>query len=144
MNNQKLDEVVYFLMDKAMKASRKYSIAKFKEEGIDITIDQWVVMRRIYEEQSQTQADLAAATTKDAASITRILDLLHDKNYVRRIVHDEDKRKSKLVLTPKGIQMIEIAYPVVSEIRARGIIDVDPDELQVAKRVLNKIAQNMK
>jgi len=140
----KLDEVIYFLMDKALRASRKYSIKVFKEEGLDITLDQWVVLRRIYEEQSQTQIELARATGKDAASITRILDLLHNKDMVRRVPDETDRRKSCLVLTKKGTETINSAYGVVTDLRAQGLEGISNEEMQTAKRVLNKISQNMK
>jgi DNA-binding MarR family transcriptional regulator len=144
MNSPKLDEVIYFLIDKAHKAARKHSITVFKEEGIPLTIDQWVLMRRIYEEQSQTQVELARATIKDTASITRILDLLHDKGLVSRVSNPHDKRKSSLMLTPKGKSTVEQAYSVVAQLRAAGVKDIAPEDLLIAKQVLNKIAQNMK
>ena len=143
-SSPKLDEVIYFLMDKALRASRKHSIKVFKENNLDISLDQWVVMRRIYEEKSQTQIELARATYKDAASITRILDLLHNKNMVRRIPNETDRRKSCLILTKKGTDTINSAYAVVAELRAEGLDGISNEELQTAKRVMNKIAQNMK
>ncbi|MGB0402880.1 MAG: MarR family winged helix-turn-helix transcriptional regulator [Salibacteraceae bacterium] len=144
MNSPKLDEVIYFLMDKAMRSSKKYTSAIFKEHGIEITIDQWVVMRRIYEEKSQTQVELARATSKDTASITRILDLLHNKGLVRRTPNESDRRKSELILTKKGVEMVERTYPIIAQIRAAGINDISSEDMQIAKQVLNKIAQNMK
>jgi MarR family transcriptional regulator for hemolysin len=101
-------------------------------------------MRRIYEEKSQTQIELALATYKDAASITRILHLLHNKNMVRRIPNETDRRKSCLILTKKGGDTINSAYAVVAQLRAEGLEGISNEELQVAKRVMNKIAQNMK
>ena len=144
MSAPKLDEVVYFLMDKALRASRKQSIQVFKDSGLPITLDQWVVLRRIYEEKSQTQVDIARATLKDTASITRILDLLHEKGLVRRVPNESDKRKSSLILTSKGKTIVEMAYPVVAQLRAQGVADITPEEMQITKQVLNKISQNMK
>ena len=131
-NSPKLDEVIYFLMDKALRASRKHSIKVFKENDLDISLDQWVVMRRIYEEKSQTQIELALATYKDAASM------------VRRIPNETDRRKSCLILTKKGADTINSAYAVVAQLRAEGLDGISNEELQAAKRVMNKIAQNMK
>ena len=144
MKSPKLDDGIYFLMDKSIRSSKKFTSAIFKEQGIEITIDQWVVMRRIYEERSQTQVELAKATDKDTASITRILDLLHKKGLVRRTPNITDRRKSELVLTLKGISTVEKTYPVIAEIRAKEISDISFEDLQTAKEVLTKIAQNMK
>ena len=102
MKDEKLDSIIYFLMDKTIRISKKYSLKRLKEEGYDITIDQWVILLRIHEEDQQTQVELATAVNKDTASVTRILDLLHGKKLVRRIPNQNDKRKSSLVLTSKG------------------------------------------
>lgn len=144
MSAPKLDEVVYFLMDKALRNTKKHSIAVFKEQGIEITIDQWILMRRIYEEKNLTQVELARATYKDTASITRILDLLHDKGLVRRIPHETDKRKSSLKLTTKGNKTIEETYPVIAQLRADGVQGISSDDLLITKQVLSQIAKNMK
>lgn len=138
-----LDSVIYFLMDKAMRASKKKSIKVFKEEGLPITIDQWVVLRRIYEEKSQTQVQLAKATLKDTASITRILDLLKTKELIIREAHKSDRRKSALVLTKKGEAMVESAFEVVSGLRADGLKGLTKKEIEIANKVVSTIAKNM-
>ena len=51
-------------MDKTIRISKKYSLKRLKEEGYDITIDQWVILLRIHEEDQQTQVELATAVNK--------------------------------------------------------------------------------
>ena len=58
------------------------------------------------------QIDLAESVYKDPASITRILDLLIKKDYVRKRVNEADRRRYDLILTKTGQQvhndMIEV------------------------------------
>ncbi len=130
-------------MDKTVRISKKYSLKRLKEEGFDITIDQWVILLRIHEEEQQTQVELAKAVFKDTASITRILDLLHDKKLVRRIPNENDRRKSSLTLTSKGNSYVNHAKKVVFSIREEGIKGIDPKDIETANRVLRKMAENM-
>jgi len=63
---------------------------------------------------------------------------------VRRVPDETDRRKSCLVLTKKGTETINSAYGVVTDLRAQGLEGISNEEMQTAKRVLNKISQNMK
>ena len=143
MKDEKLDSIIYFLMDKTIRISKKYSLKRLKEEGYDITIDQWVILLRIHEEDQQTQVELATAVNKDTASVTRILDLLHGKKLVRRIPNQNDKRKSSLVLTSKGKVYVKEAENVVVAIREEGVKDISASDIETTNRVLKQMAINM-
>lgn len=143
MKEEKLDSVIYFLMDKTMRISKKYSLKRLQEEGFNITIDQWVILLRIHEKKQQTQVELASAVNKDTASVTRILDLLHDKKLVRRVPNESDKRKSALVLTNRGTSYVKEGKKVVTQIREEGLKGVTRADVEITNRVLKQMAINM-
>ncbi len=143
MKSEKLDALVYFLMDKTVRISKKHALKRLKEEGYNITIDQWVILLRIHEEKQQTQVKLAVAVNKDTASITRILDLLHGKKLVRRIPNEYDKRKSALVLTSKGEDYVREAKEIVEAIREEGLKNISATDIETTNRVLKQMAINM-
>ncbi|MCH9823590.1 MAG: MarR family transcriptional regulator [Bacteroidetes bacterium] len=143
MKEEKLDSVIYFLMDKTMRISKKYSLKRLQEEGFNITIDQWVILLRIHEKKQQTQVELASAVNKDTASVTRILDLLHDKKLVRRVPNESDKRKSALVLTNRGTSNVKEGKKVVTQIREEGLKGITRADVEITNRVLKQMAINM-
>ena len=143
MKEEKLDSVIYFLMDKTMRISKKYSLKRLQEEGFNITIDQWVILLRIHEKKQQTQVELASAVNKDTASVTRILDLLHDKKLVRRVPNESDKRKSALVLTNRGTSYVKEGKKVVTQIREEGLKGINRADVEITNRVLKQMAINM-
>ena len=143
MKGEKLDSVIYFLMDKTMRISKKYSLKRLQEEGFNITIDQWVILLRIHEKKQQTQVELASAVNKDTASVTRILDLLHDKKLVRRVPNESDKRKSALVLTNRGTSNVKEGKKVVTQIREEGLKGITRADVEITNRVLKQMAINM-
>ena len=143
MKNEKLDAVIYFLMDKTVRISKKYALKQLKEKGYNITIDQWVILLRIHEKKLQTQVELAVAVNKDTASITRILDLLHGKKLVRRIPNEYDKRKSALVITTKGEAYLREAKEIVEAIREEGLKNISASDIETTNRVLKQMAINM-
>ena len=143
MKEEKLDSVIYFLMDKTMRISKKYSLKRLQEEGFNITIDQWVILLRIHEKKQQTQVELASAVNKDTASVTRILDLLHDKKLVRRVPSESDERKSALVLTNRGTSYVKEGKKVVTQIREEGLKGITRADVEITNRVLKQMAINM-
>jgi|TARA_B110000879_G_scaffold21732_1_gene27753 DNA-binding MarR family transcriptional regulator len=143
MKNEKLNAVVYFLMDNTVRISKKYALKQLKEKGYNITIDQWVILLRIHEKKLQTQVELAVAVNKDTASITRILDLLHGKKLVRRIPNEYDKRKSALVITTKGEAYLREAKEIVEAIREEGLKNISASDIETTNRVLKQMAINM-
>ncbi len=100
--------------------------------GIDLTVDQWVVLDHIYPSPGISQNDLAQTTAKDAPTTTRILEILINKGWVERKAARLDRRKSMLFLTEEGIQLHEKAFPIIAAARKQaweGLSDADFDQL---------------
>ena len=93
--------------------------------------------------KQQTQVELASAVNKDTASVTRILDLLHDKKLVRRVPNESDKRKSALVLTNRGTSNVKEGKKVVTQIREEGLKGITRADVEITNRVLKQMAINM-
>jgi DNA-binding MarR family transcriptional regulator len=136
--DQKLEEVLYYLIEKTNKVIRRYSQLRFSEEGIEITVDQWLVLKKISDSQRITQIELANAIFKDRASITRILDLLLEKRLVRK-EEGTDKRSNELSLTPNGQKFMEQALVIVKNVRKKGIEKMDEKEQEQLRTSLQKI-----
>lgn len=140
--DKKLEEVVYFLAERMMRRAREYSKQQFKKEKIDITIDQWVVLKRISEEVGISQVEIANTTYKDPAAITRILDILVKKELVNRMAKFDDRRAFEIHLTKKGAALVSRATPLAQEIREKGLRGLSERETKVLTKALKKIYDN--
>lgn len=140
--DQKLEDVLYYLIEKTNKVVRRYSQAKLTEAGIDVTVDQWLVLKKISDSERITQIELANAVFKDRASITRILDLLLEKKLVRK-EEGEDKRAFELTLTTSGEKFLESAFAVVKHVRKKGVEAIAEKELEQLRSGLQKIIRNL-
>lgn len=138
----KLEDVLYYLIDKTNKVARRHSQEHFVKAGFDITIDQWVMMKKIADQEHITQVELAEALFKDTASITRTLSLLLKKKLVRKQVAT-DKRAHELVLTEAGQRFIEKALPLVRELRKEGIKGMTSSEIKALRSGLLKMIENL-
>ncbi|MGZ3840419.1 MAG: MarR family winged helix-turn-helix transcriptional regulator [Flavisolibacter sp.] len=141
---EKIEGVIFYALDKSIKTYRQYAQKRFYEEGLDITVDQWLVLSAIADRPDISQLEIAEKVFKDAASITRIIDLLIRKNYLQRESHPADRRRFSLALTTEGKTVIRNMAKIVEENRARALKGIPEKDLQQMKQVLHLIIDNCK
>ncbi|MBD0352867.1 MAG: MarR family transcriptional regulator, partial [Flavisolibacter sp.] len=79
---------------------------------------------------------------KDAASVTRIIDLLIKKNYLEREAHDQDRRRFKLQLTKEGKELLKSLQKIVNQNRAIALEGIDDENLKLTRETLLNIIDN--
>ena len=142
LKDKKLEEVVYFLAERMMRRAREYSKAQFKKEKVDLTIDQWVILKRVSEEIGISQVEIASSTYKDPAAVTRILDILVRKGFVTRMSKLDDRRAFEIHLTKAGAELVNRVIPMAQETREKGLEGLTERELKVLNKALKKIHDN--
>jgi hypothetical protein len=68
---EKIESVIFYHLDKAIKSYRQYAQRRLTDAGLDITIDQWLVLNTLTEQPGISQQLIAEKVFKDAASVTR-------------------------------------------------------------------------
>lgn len=143
MADEKLEDVLYYLVDKTNKVARRYSQEEFAKAGYDVTVDQWLVLKKIADNREINQAEVAAALFKDTASITRILQLLTKKKLVKKDYKENDRRHYLLSLTTKGEQFYKQLLPQVKAMRSQGVKDFTETEREQIKNLLSRMIKNL-
>ena len=142
MEDEKLNDVFFFLIDRMMKRVKEYTLLTFRKHKFPVTKDQWVILKRISEDDGSTQKEIAESTFKDPAALTRILDLLEKKGLVRRVSSAEDRRTYAIKLTVEGSRLVNKMIPIVQEIRAKALEGISNQELETIKSVMKKMHLN--
>jgi DNA-binding MarR family transcriptional regulator len=133
----------FFKIDTTIKRIRSFMQKGLIEAGIDLTVDQWVVIDHIKPNAGISQNDLANAIAKDAPTITRILDLLVTKGFVKRQMGENDRRKFRLFLTPEGEILHNKAFGVIAEIRKKSWGDLSDKDYEDLVRIMDAIYSNV-
>ncbi|MCU0437397.1 MAG: MarR family transcriptional regulator [Raineya sp.] len=141
---EKLDEILFYTLEKSMKVYRKFAQNQIDKNGYDITIDQWLVLKTLQENKSLSQNQIAELVFKDIASVTRIIELLVQKQYINREINTTDRRKFELNITEKGNKIIEDIYPIVIENRKQALTGLTTEEINTLKTQLEKLILNCK
>jgi DNA-binding MarR family transcriptional regulator len=114
----------------------------FKENGYEITGEQWAIIRHLWEEEALSQREIAEKTSKDKPNITRMLDALEKKHLIFRQSDPRDRRKYCIYLTREGKQLYERLLPLTQSLRQRVTQNLAPEEIDLAKEILNKVYHN--
>jgi len=132
-----------FLLDKTARRVKQYAKQRFRELGWTITIDQWAVLKQLYDKGEVNQRELASNTFKDHPTMTRIIDLLKVKELIERKPHPNDRRSFIIALTPAGNAMVEECLPEVQKIRMKAWENLSEEDFHEFKRILESIYQNL-
>jgi MarR family transcriptional regulator, transcriptional regulator for hemolysin len=141
---EQLKNVIFYQIEEAIKTYRMYAQKQIKAYGLKITIDQWLVLKSLKENPNFTQAELAEKVFKDSASVTRILDLLVQSEYVQREINPNDRRKFNLSVTSKGDKIVSDTYEIVLQNRKKALEGISENDIQIMSETLKKISQNCK
>lgn len=139
---EKLNSIIFYNIDKAIRAYRNYAQRQLKAHGFSITIDQWLIIKAILENPGITQNEIGGLVFKDNASVTRIIDLMVKSEYIKRHVHPDDRRKTNLEVTDSGKKVIKEVQDIVENNREVALKGVSKDELEMMYSALLKISEN--
>jgi len=144
MQDKELSSVFLFKLETAAKQFRKYKNRIFKEANIDITSDQWILLKNINESEGINQSELALRCKKEAASVTRTLDILEKKQWIKRKPDPKSRRVYHLATTAKGKKTIANILPIALKVREQARLNISDKELSMLNQFLDQIFDNLK
>ncbi|MBB6369247.1 MarR family winged helix-turn-helix transcriptional regulator [Chryseobacterium shigense] len=139
---EKLNSIIFYNIDKAIRSYRNYAQRQLKANGFTITIDQWLIIKAILENPGITQNEIGDLVFKDNASVTRIIDIMVKSQYVIRKTHTEDRRKTNLEVTESGVKIIKDVQKIVEGNRKKALDNITKEELEIMNNALLKISEN--
>ena len=131
------------LINSAQRAMTKRFVQNATESGLDISLDQWMVLGPVWQLESASQKELGEMCLKDKTNITRIIDALEEKNLVVRIEDQIDHRIKRVVLTNAGKQLFFDVLPIMEKTREEVKKDISDQDIDTFKIVLSKILENL-
>ncbi|MGB1262015.1 MAG: MarR family winged helix-turn-helix transcriptional regulator [Cognaticolwellia sp.] len=131
-----------YTMEKAIKLYRKYCQQSIDSYVDNVTVDQCLVLICLRERPELNQMQLADLVFKNKASVTRILNLLVEKQYVSKVLNAEDGRKNKLEISQAGRKLLTRLEPIFSQNRAQALKNFTALEIIELERLLMKIVTN--
>jgi MarR family transcriptional regulator, multiple antibiotic resistance protein MarR len=132
-------ESVGFLLSQVKVAMSSFMEAELQSHGLELTAAQWVTLMRIDQGCARTAADLCRDVNYDTGSMTRLLDRLEDKGYIRRERSTEDRRVVQLALTEAGQALMPQLKQVGANMLNHYLRDFSADEVSALKTYLRRM-----
>ena len=139
-----LDAIYLFQLERTVRQFRHYALEEMTKNGVPVSGEHWVVLKRAYEKPGMQQKDIASLTYKDPASLTRILDLLVKQGLIRRQRSTSDRRAFEIYLTEAGVAFVERGLPLAVDIRKQGLKGFSKNEQRMLLDFLERIHDNFK
>ncbi len=130
-------------LDLVLRKVQDAYLRKFEVLGVDMTIEQWVILHQIYElGDGASQRDIVQSNFRNRATISRVIGGLERKGWINKTRFDGDQKRFKLELTPEGRRIINTVLPHAHGLRNKAIENLDPQEFDTFLRVLDQIGDN--
>ena len=142
----KVDQQLVFaiLNGKVSTAINRKLYRNFRQNGIDITPEQWTILLVLWEKDGVPQQELCNATFKDKPSMTRLIDNMERQHLVVRISDKKDRRTNLIHLTKTGRELEGRAFKIANITLEEALSGLTTDELKIAQEVLKKIFTSIK
>ncbi len=143
MKTENFANILFFNnIESALKQYKKDVQYSLIEHNIDITYDQWQVLDIIVNNEDTKQTEIAEKTSKDTASVTRIIELLNKKGYVARQTDPNNRRKLILGVSNHGEKQHHKAAGVINECIDKALSGLKEKRLRKLKKVFKTITKN--
>ena len=131
------------LIRSANNAMTEKFVQNVFDSGLDISMDQWMVLGPIWQLKCPSHKELCEICLKNKHSITRIVDSLEEKSLVVRISDQIDHRIKRIILTSAGKQLFYDVLPIMEKTREEIRGQIPENEIEIFKNVLSKIIKNL-
>ncbi len=137
-----LEQILFYSLEKAIKSYRKFAQKNIRKANINITIDQWLILKSLYDNPNINQREIAIKIFKDHASVTRMIELLVNKGLLNRSQRKDDRRRYKLTISLMGKSVYKDLIPIIAENRKKALKNLNPQDVEFLKNMLEIISHN--
>ena len=115
----------------------------FAQHAIDMTKEQFILLKVLHDRDGVIQKDLAFITERNKGSLARLINTMEKKNFVARIPDTEDKRINRVYLTAHGQKIFLQIQPVLHTCMQKVQQGLTEEEIKTTIAVLEKIQKNL-
>jgi DNA-binding MarR family transcriptional regulator len=108
---------------------------------LNLTPDQFTVMRTLLETEGITQRKLSQLMSSDPNTIAALLDRMENSSLLARQTHEKDRRANRLRLTPLGRKKYESAREIAIAMQREVLEELPLTEREVFLANLDTVAQ---
>ena len=144
MSKDNIEKRVGFLLERTTRILKLSFTKAFGNLGVDITPEQWIILDTLVQKGSHSQVELAQIIFKNIPTVSRIIDILVNKDFVLREISEEDRRKTIISISEEGEKLVFKCYKEVKRLRTLAWDGLSNEDYEVFTRIINTVFENMK
>lgn len=120
-------------------------LARALEEALKIrglTSSHWYFLRALWMQEGMTQAELSAQVGVMTPGTVTALNSLERRKLIERRADANDRRKTRIYLTPEGTALERKLMPIAQEILTKTLEGISREEIRVFRSVLQRLHAN--
>ena len=137
------DKGLAFLINATDKIIINNFVRKLKNNGINITFEQFTILTMLWDNENLCQYNLAQLTNRDQASTSRLINTLIKNELIIRQCCPSDKRINRIKLTEKGELLKEHVEYIARECFEEAVNGISKEEIEQGMKFLTKISENL-
>jgi DNA-binding MarR family transcriptional regulator len=106
------------------------------------SLAEWVLLRHLYDRREATPGELAEALTMTRGAISKVMDKLQEKGWIKSRIKPEDNRVQPVSLTSAGRRVVPELAEIADQNDHRFFAHLDADERKVLRHLLGKLANH--
>ena len=131
------------LLAKAEQKHENYTRQVFRENGLEFNPIQALVLYTLYKGDGISLSDLGKKCFLGNSTLTSVIDKIESLGLIERRLDPEDRRVYNIYLKDKGIEIRESLLNSMQYIYNKMMTDCTKEDIEVFRRVLLKIYENL-
>ena len=115
------------------------SVAQIYSDHFQLTITEWRVMAILGRYPDLSANEVAQRSAMDKVAVSRAVARLLESGRLTREMHDDDRRRSVLRLSPEGMRIYDQIAPLALDFERQLLGDMTPEERALLFRVLDRL-----
>lgn len=132
-----------YLMGRTMRLLKAHITKAFRDEGIDLTMEQYIIIRHLGNGDGINQQTLAEEMERNKTTITRALNGLEKRNFAVRIPDQIDRRVKLVYLTKQGRDIQQQLTSIVEAVFKQALKGIEDHDLEKLHQNLHLIHLNL-
>jgi len=137
------EEGLGYLVHHLLFSFRQHIVQECARIGCPVTPEELAVLLLLRQKDGIRQTDLAASLAKDKAVISRTLNSLDRKGYVRRRHDALDRRIVRGYLTASGQRAGSKLKPVIKGLQQQALRNINQRDYDITRNVLRRMIDNL-
>ena len=109
------------------------------EQDLGINFTQFRMLKQLSGVPWLSASELARRLEHDAGALTRLLDKMQERGFIKRLSCAEDRRSVQISLTDAGRALTRPLRHISDELTELALSDLSPDEQQSLISMLNRV-----